>query len=452
MTAAMPEALVLGTLLELEQNARRCETVAELGFVMVNETLRLTPYRQAIFWARDPGGKIRIKAVSGTDSLDARAPFIIHMEGILKNLVVSPATASGRKTKPVSADALEDTHRKHWEKWSLAHGCWGPLLPPDLNLAGGLFFTRDTPFTDGETVILERLLDAYAYSLWALQNHRHPLGRKIGATIRKRAVRLAMAAVLLAALFMPVRLSALAPVEIVPRDPVLVSSPLDGVVKKLHVKPNQQVQKGDLLFSLEDTDTRNAYAVSLKTLAVVKAEYTEAVQKAFQDNESRAQIRMLKAEVDQKTSEVQYAMEVLQLSRVTAMQDGVAVFSDREDWLGKPVAVGEKVMTIANPDLVEAEIMLPVADAINLEQGADVKIFLNTKPDRPLAAELISANYEANVTPLGELAFKMRAALTSDKVPRIGLRGTAKVYGRRVTLFYYLMRRPLTALRIALGV
>ena len=35
--------------------------------------------------------------------------------------------------------------------------------------------------------------------------------------------------------------------------------------------------------------------------------------------------------------------------------------------------------------------------------------------------------------------------------PRIGLKGTAKVFGERVSLFYYLLRRPLAAARQFVG-
>ena len=41
--------------------------------------------------------------------------------------------------------------------------------------------------------------------------------------------------------------------------------------------------------------------------------------------------------------------------------------------------------------------------------------------------------------------------ITEDAIPRIGLRGTAKVYGEKVSLFYYLFRRPITYLRQHLG-
>lgn len=226
---------------------------------------------------------------------------------------------------------------------------------------------------------------------------------------------------------------------------------MDGVIKTIHVQPDEKVKDGDLLLSMEDTGIRNEYKVAVKALEVVRAEYTKAVQKSFLDMESRAQISRLKAEVDMKEAEAQYADEILQLSKVVANKGGIAVYSDMEDWIGKPVIVGQKVMTIADPQKIEAEILLQVADAINLEPGAEIKIFLNIEPDKPLHAVLKQADYEAHITAAGELAFRLRATLTQDNNPRIGLRGTAKLYGKKVSLFYYLLRRPLTVVRIAVG-
>ena len=67
-------------------------------------------------------------------------------------------------------------------------------------------------------------------------------------------------------------------------------------------------------------------------------------------------------------------------------------------------------------------------------------------------ATLASSSYEAEPTPDGTLAFTLRAQFEGgEEVPRIGLRGTAKVYGERSSLFMFLFRRPLSALRQGLG-
>ena len=51
-----------------------------------------------------------------------------------------------------------------------------------------------------------------------------------------------------------------------------------------------------------------------------------------------------------------------------------------------------------------------------------------------------------------EIIGKVNATLDAqDAAPRIGLRGTARIYGGDTTLFYYLLRRPITAARQWLG-
>ena len=60
------------------------------------------------------------------------------------------------------------------------------------------------------------------------------------------------------------------------------------------------------------------------------------------------------------------------------------------------------------------------------------------------------AAYAAELMPGGNLAYRLDARFI-EKAPRIGLRGTAKVYAKRVPLAVYLFRRPLAALRKTLG-
>ncbi|MFH0781000.1 MAG: HlyD family efflux transporter periplasmic adaptor subunit [Pseudomonadota bacterium] len=445
------QILLLSTLIQLEQSARLAETVAELGFTMVNETLRLVPYRQAFFWTLSHGGKVRVRAVTAVDNPASDAPFIQAITTIIKDLLRSPITDSGRRFSAAASDGIDITHRELRDKWSLSHMLWCPLITPDQRLTGGLLMVRVNQWHDDESILLQRLADAYAHALWALERHRNPGLKKIGAIFREKAIKLVLVTAAIAALFLPVRLSVLAPMEIVALEPAIVTSPLDGIVKALHVAPNQNVEEGDLLISLEDTGIRNTYEVSLQALEVIRAQYSETLQKSLQDPDSRARLFILKAEVSKQEAEVYYTSEIMQLSKISSKKAGIAIYSDQEDWLGKPVSIGQKVMTIADPTKVEAEIMLSVADALNFEPGTEVGLFLNIAPDHPLHAALKRISYEAEVTPTGGLAFKIKATVLEKTLPRIGLRGTAKIYGKKVPLFYYLLRRPLTALRIAIG-
>ena len=450
-SAMAPEQQVfyLSALLQLEKQVRQAATPAELGFIMVNETLRLIDYRQAVCWHQTAAGRVSVEAVSGVDRPDSNAPYTLFLKDLIRRMQRSP---DPRKIRAVAMDDLPQKFHSGWREWSIGKILWCPLTAPTGELLGGLVLSRPSDWAQSENTLAERLCDAYAHAFWALRRRQGGLRRRVFQPLKKSWVRLALAFVVVAALFAPVRLSVLAPVEIVAKDPLVVSSPMEGVIKQFHVNPNQAVQKGQLLVSLDDTRIRNEHAVARKALEVSKADYRRARQKAFRDADSKSDLLVLSAQIKLKTAEMTYMAELLQRSRIRAEKNGIAVFGDVSDWIGKPLAVGEKMMIIADPDQVEAEIQLPVEDAINIENGAEVLVFLNISPGQPYTATLSRAAYEAQVTPGGPLAFRLRATLTDQAVtPRIGLRGTAKIYGADVILAYYLMRRPLAAMRQFLG-
>ncbi|MFA7430450.1 MAG: HlyD family efflux transporter periplasmic adaptor subunit, partial [Rhodospirillaceae bacterium] len=295
----------------------------------------------------------------------------------------------------------------------------------------------------------ERIADTYAHAWKAAAPGRWT--RRLNPR-RRRMIVGAAGAVAIGILALPVHQSALAPGQVVPRDPVVVSAPLDGVVKAFHVQPNQPVAVGDALFSFEDAMLRNALAVAEEELAVAEAEFRTVTQGAFRDTEDRSKLALLRSRVDLKRAERDWAAERLSRVAVTADKPGLAVFHDANDWIGRPVATGEKVLVIADPQAVELRLHLPVADAITLEPGAAVRLFLDVAPLQPLTATLAHAAYEPELSDEQVLGYRVVATLDEGQAPpRIGLQGTAKVEGPRAPLILQLFRRPLAAARQFLG-
>ena len=143
-----------------------------------------------------------------------------------------------------------------------------------------------------------------------------------------------------------------------------------------------------------------------------------------------------------------------QMARVgiQAEKDGIAIFTDANDWIGRPVQTGERVMQLADPKDAGVLMWLPVKDALNLESGAEVKLFLHTKALSPIAATLRQTSYQATLSPDNVASYRLKAAFADTQdMPRIGLRGTARISGEWSTLGYYLFRRPIAALREWVG-
>ena len=109
-------------------------------------------------------------------------------------------------------------------------------------------------------------------------------------------------------------------------------------------------------------------------------------------------------------------------------------------------------MTLADPSLIRVTIHVAPEDAVDLEPGAEVKVFLNINPLEPLNARITQASYEAVPQPDNTLAYVVQAELLEGHgFPRIGLRGTAKIYAEEVTLAYYLFRKPVAFIRQRIG-
>ena len=228
---------------------------------------------------------------------------------------------------------------------------------------------------------------------------------------------------------------------------------MDGVIADLLVPPNTLVAKEEPIFVYQDTNLRNQYEVAEKQLAVAKAEYHQTAQAAFFDAQRKAQIPLLQAEAELRATERDYAKELLDQVKVKALRAGLLLYTDKSDWVGRPVQVGERIMEIADPSQIEVRIDLPVEDAIVLKMGAEVRVFLDAKPLDTFQAEVTHAGYHAEVLPGDILAYRVTAQF-KDIQPdvRIGWQGTAKIYGERTSLFFLLFRRPISALRQFLGI
>ncbi len=253
-------------------------------------------------------------------------------------------------------------------------------------------------------------------------------------------------------LALPVRQSVLAPAEVIAARPAVIRAPLEGVVDRFHVQPTQEVKAGQPLLSLDGARLGNQLEVARKEWETAGAAYRQAAQRAVREGDGKNRLTLLKKRWEQKAADVVFLQSRLDRLQIHAPRDGSAVFADANDWIGRPVSLGERLLILAYRDQVALEIHLPEADAINLELGAKVAMFLNIHPGKPLSAALTYASYQAQVMDEGILAYRLKADFTDTEVPpRIGLRGTARIYHQRVSLFRLLSRRPLAALRQWLG-
>ena len=435
-------------LLEFERRIQSSQSNREVAFRAVNDGSQVLHFDQAVLWRYDVLGRPMIAVASGLADVSVDSPF----QQWLVRLVQAIAPEEFSAPQSLSAEELPDAALADGEEWCPAHLLHCPLRGPTGAPLGGMLYFRNEPFTEAERALAEWMARSTGYGLWAWRSERHALKRWLKARSTWKVIGTLVAVVALAALI-PVNMSALAPAEITPLRPIPVTSPMDGVVRDILVQPNQNVKADQVVAVLEDTALRNRLEVAVKALDIARADLQRATFKSFADEASRLELQVLNARVQEKATEVAYLNELLARSKLQAPQGGLAIFSSQEDWRGRPVQVGERVMVIADPSLVDVTVYLPPEDAVELEAGARVDVLLHVDPLSPLQAQIERASYEASAQADGTLAYVVRARLADGQaLPRIGLRGTAKIYAGQVTLGYYLLRKPIAYVRRSLGV
>ena len=437
-----PQLLRLTLLLQLERRARQAPA-EELPYIVVNETADLIPYRQALLWRR---GLDRLEAASGVASPEKNSPYALWLTPMLRYVSRDPRAAS---LVAFDAGDLPEELARDWADWAPGHGLWVPLPAP----SGGshvLVLFREAPWSEAEMHLLSYLAEAYGHAL-ALSEAVNP-PRPWHERLRARKVQLiAGFGILLVACF-PIRQSVLAEAEVIPRQPNLVRAPLEGVIETFFVQPNEAVSVGQKLFSLDMTQLRSRLTVAEETRDIAQTEYLQTTQQAMLDPTVKAKLAGLKSKWEQQTAEVDYVRTLLERCIVKANRAGVTVFDDPNDWLGRPVTQGEKILAVADPLAVELEIRLPMDDLIDLKPGDEVLFFSNVTPHRPLQAQLTYFSYRASPTPADVMAYRLKAEFSNnEQLPRLGYRGAAKLYGSRRPFLLWLLRKPIRTVRLWLA-
>ena len=109
-------------------------------------------------------------------------------------------------------------------------------------------------------------------------------------------------------------------------------------------------------------------------------------------------------------------------------------------------------MSLADPTKAKLKIDISVDDALIVERGTEVEFFLTIAPTNPVKAKLTNVSYDAQLLPNQTTAFRAEAEfLPNEGMPRLGLTGTAKVYGERAPLIYAVLRKPLASIRRLIG-
>jgi len=425
----------LFTLLTLQRQAREASSRQALTHIIVNETHKLIAYDQAVLWSTE-SGKVKLERLSGNAVLDARGIYATALQKFLQQ-----QCSAFNAAQPVVICPQGDGH---------AAGVIVFFHTADDGITGGLWLERQGAYNAAETEILAELGSAYAQALTLhqLRAERSWLARFFKLSKMGKLVLLG----LVVGLCWPVHLTITAPAEIVAKDALPVTVPFDGVIEKITINPGDAVTQRQILATLESSGLQAEATLAAQALEAQQAALARLQREAVMQPEKRAELSLLEAQIAERKIQQDYANTMMAKSEIKAARDGIAVYTDKARFEGKPVRTGDVLMMLAKPQDIELLIRVPVDAMVPIDNAARVKFFLNVKPLSGLTATIKSIGYEPSLDVDNMLTYKIRAEVKESADLRIGWKGTARIQGHKTIMAYAILRRPLAALRYLTGI
>ncbi len=434
------------TLLDIQKQAREALDIRALEFIALNASLKLIPYKQAVAWHKTEMG-ISLTGASGNVSIDQNGPYALFLKEFIKRALVEKNDAHVRV---FSKDTMTGQDQQNWQDHIGAHAALMLFKTPQDGVMAGLWLERDKAFKEPELPLLEELAHSFAQN-YAYLRLRHKSAFFSPLKNMKKHSKI-MSIILAALCLFPVRLSVTAPAEVVAKSPNVMTIPFDGVLDEVLIKPGEEVEENQPLFTMEKTDLEGKIEAAAQDLKSAQGKLARLRRESLSAPEKKAELNQLRSDIDVRQVELDHARKLMQKSDVSAPSAGVAIFADANDFEGRPVHTGEKVMVVADPAQIEVLIKVPVDNMLPINSQSPVKFFLNVSPLSGYNADIISMGYQPSPDPEGTLSYKIRAQVTGDKAPpRIGWKGTAKIKGGWTILAYSILRRPLITLRRVSG-
>jgi RND family efflux transporter MFP subunit len=228
--------------------------------------------------------------------------------------------------------------------------------------------------------------------------------------------------IVLALIVVPWKLRVEAGATVVPARRRVVSTEVEGVIKRVLVREGDQVAEGAVLAELDDTDNRLRLGQAQTDWALARRDLQDAEAHGELGAATQARLQM---EIAQE--EVSLFSQKVESARLRSPIAGVIVTSKVEDKVGKLLSRGEEFCELVDPYQMAVEMNVPETEEALIRPPASVALKLNSFPTRTFrgTVERMGAR---TVSAAGEQYFIVRALFPNPNgVARTGMVGQAKI-------------------------
>jgi multidrug resistance efflux pump len=444
--------LIQNTLLNIQRltvKAFNAQNIQNLTFIILNDTYQVIKYDRSILFNISSKNKVSIIGISGQSNFNLQTELASRIKLAVKNLdnltMQRVLTSEDFPASPESWDYIQSLMP------STVY--WVPIIAGKEIL--GLWLEKhDDPeakktFESYGPLLKEMLVPAYA-AAWEKISHRF---KSMLSHLTLKKMTLFSLFLILPLFFIPIRLRIVAPCEVVAKDSFVVTAPVDGIVQQVNVEPGQKVKKNQVLFEYEKKIPIYRYEAVLKEVEVLQAEYNQTYALGIENNEEASKLAFLDFKLKKSQLDLAFAKKQLTFLTERSPIEGLVSVDNRNDWRGKPVKTGERIMVINNEQQAKIKIWIPERDNLTFAFDIPIQIFLNSIPSKTFQARFLFITPEVKLSGEELPSFEAEAEwLDGDQKLKLGLKGSAVIYGEKVSFFYYLFRKPIGAARKFIGI
>jgi multidrug resistance efflux pump len=250
------------------------------------------------------------------------------------------------------------------------------------------------------------------------------IGQK--GTARRRlwtisALALAVCAIFLFAVPMSASVSGQARLEAMVQR--MVSSPIDGYLKAVAVRPGDRVQANQVLAELNDDTLRTERRKLEAEAQQQENSLVEAMVKS-----DRTQIVLRRAKLDEVLAQKDLVSQELARTQLVAPFDGAVIKGDLTQLLGSPIKRGDILLTLSQGTGFRVIVEVPERDIGDMQVGQRGTLVLSALPATRFPIRVKRIMPVADVSSDGRNVFELEAELEGDADKLVpGLHGVAKI-------------------------
>lgn len=431
-------------LLELLERIEQAPSLANACQHAVCELQEYLDSGRVVLGLRKNGkGRCRVTAMSGLARFDRRSQAVQSIETALDEAVVRdqvtawPDAASGN-----NHGAL--THKAACSADDAASAISIPLRAGDGGAVGALL-VLDEPDDSAEHV--KRFLQAAGPSLATslavmqrLEGGRLAKGWRTAGRICsgwKGKLVLAMVALMLAAMAVPLPYKVGCDCQIEPVTKRFVAAPFEGTLEKSLVKPGDLVHRGQVLARMDGREIR-------WERASVEADRCQAIKRrdAAQATHKYADAEIAKLEMERLDLQLRLLDHRAENLEIRSPVDGVVASGDLDRAEGATLTIGQSLFEIAPLEKMIVEVSVADDEVGNIKVGQQAEVRLDAFPGETWEAQISKIHPRSEIRDDQNVFIAEVALDNAGGILRPGMKGRAKVTAPDRPLGWILFHKP----------